>query len=137
MELRQREEVAENYAKQEMSWHRNQCTNHTRAETKGENILDVLYASETETDEGCMPSKYSSKFLSFQMNIMKMMNLDSSSGMPASKNAEKNTVFVMAVPAKAESMPVTKRMSSGMASMPPMKALASDLMGSFWYLSCR
>ena len=54
MELRQREEVAENYAKQEMSWHRNQCAHHTRAETEGENILDVLYASETETDEGCV-----------------------------------------------------------------------------------
>ena len=55
--------------------------------------------------------------------------------MPASMKAEKNTVCAKKVSPNARSSMVTMMMSKGMAIMPPIKALMSDLTGSFWYLS--
>ena len=66
---------------------------------------------------------------------MKMRNLDSSSGMPASIKELKNTVLAMKVLPNNKPIPLTMRMSNGMDNMPPKKAFASDLIGSFWYLS--
>ena len=47
----------------------------------------------------------------------------------------KNTVLAMKVLPNIIPTPVTMRISNGMDNIPPKKAFASDLMGSFWYLS--